>query len=139
MNPAVPDNLVRMARPGEAPRRIYHVAFEGDWIDARSSGVYRHSTRGATLDEVGYIHASFAHQVTRIGALIYAYVTEPLVVLAIDTAMLSAPVKIEHMDGGPEAFPHIYGPLPASAVVDVLPARMHGTDFVVDGLPSVPG
>ena len=56
-----------MADPEVQPRLIYHVALERDWIDARSAGEYRVSTRGATLDEVGYVHASFAHQVPGVG------------------------------------------------------------------------
>jgi uncharacterized protein (DUF952 family) len=98
---------------------IYHIAVATDWEDARASGEYRMSTRGARLEDVGFIHASFAHQLERIGALIYGDASEPLVVLVIDPKLLGSPVKVESLDGGTEEFPHIYGPLPASAVVDV--------------------
>ena len=38
--------------------RIYHVAFAGHWTEAQSTGEYRTSTRGARLEDVGFIHAS---------------------------------------------------------------------------------
>jgi uncharacterized protein (DUF952 family) len=127
-----------MADPDERPRTIYHVALERDWIDALSAGEYRVSTRGATLDEVGYIHASFAHQVRQVGTAIYGNATDALVVLAINTALLNSPVKVENLEGGTERFPHIHGPLPASAVVDVFPVKVAATEFVAEGLPSRP-
>ena len=113
---------------------IYHVALASDWADAQSGGEYRVSTRRARLDEVGYIHASFAHQVRRLGAAVYSDAPEPVVVLVIDPTRLTSPVRVENLDGGTECFPHIYGPIPIDAVVDVLPARLEGDDFIVPGL-----
>ena len=114
---------------------IYHIAVEADWEAAQTSGEYRMSTRGARLEEVGFIHASFAHQVERIGALIYGDASVPLVVLVIDPTRVNSPLKVEGVDGGAEEFPHIYGPLPTSAVVDVLPVRVEAGEFTVEGLP----
>jgi len=123
----------------EASRRerIYHVTFANDWIDAQRGAEYLLSTRGASLDEVGYIHASFAHQVERVGGAVFRGASQPVVVLVIDTAMLTSPVRVENLEGGTEGFPHIYGPLPTSAVVDVLPARVVGEGLLIEGaLPS---
>jgi glutathione S-transferase len=113
---------------------IYHVALTSDWTDAHSAGEYRVSTRGTRLDEVGYIHASFAHQVRRLGAAVYGDAPEPVVVLVIDPTRLTSPVRVENLDGGTEGFPHIYGPIPIDAVIDVLPARLEGDEFIVPGL-----
>ena len=117
--------------------RIYHVALVDDWAEAQRIGEYRTSTRGARLEDVGFIHGSFRHQVERIGALVYGDVDEGLVVLAIDPARVHVPITIENLEGGAEAFPHIYGPLPVDAVMTVLPAHAHpdGT-FTVEGLAS---
>ena len=69
-----------------------------------------------------------------IGAAFYADATAPLVVLVIDTDLLNAPVVVENLDGGDEGFPHIYGPLPTTAVVDVRRAgMMEGTFHVQEG------
>lgn len=37
---------------------ILHLAHRADWDEALVSGQYRTSTRGASLDDVGFIHAS---------------------------------------------------------------------------------
>lgn len=111
--------------PGVRPtRHVFHIALEGDWKAAEQSGTYRVSTRGARLEDIGFIHAGFEHQVAVVGAVLYRDAPEPLVVLVIDTGLLDVPVVVENLEGGDEAFPHIYGPLPARAVVDVLSAVM---------------
>jgi uncharacterized protein (DUF952 family) len=118
-------------------RVIFHIALERDWNTANQDGAYRVSTRDATLEEVGFIHASFEHQVAGVGSLFYRDVGEPLVVLTIDTDRLEAPVVVEPPEGGDEAFPHIYGPLPTSAVIAVQRATV--TDdgrFLVDGVDA---
>jgi uncharacterized protein (DUF952 family) len=107
----------------EKPTRfIFHIAFESDWKAAEQSGTYRGSTRGARLDDVGFVHAGFEHQVSVVGGIVYRDASEPLVVLVIDTEHLDVPVVVENLEGGDEMFPHIYGPLPVRAVVDVLAA-----------------
>ena len=98
---------------------IFHIAFESDWNEAELTGTYLLSTRGAHLDEVGFIHAGFEHQVAAVGSLLYRDATEPLVVLAIDTELLDAPVVVENLEDGSEGFPHIYGALPTTAVIAV--------------------
>jgi uncharacterized protein (DUF952 family) len=118
------------------PDRIYHVTFASEWNDAQSTMEYTLSTRGARLEEVGYIHASFAHQVERIGSLIFNDTEEAVVVLVIDPDRLDCPVRVESLEGGTEEFPHIYGPLPTGAVVEILPARLDGTRLVVDDLDT---
>lgn len=45
---------------------------------------------------------------------------DDLVVLVIDAARLPSPVRYEGTSGG-EQYPHIYGPVPAGAVTDVIP------------------
>ena len=119
--------------PGDV-RVIFHVALEREWNAAKQDGTYRVSTRDAALEEVGFIHASFEHQVAGVGSLFYRDVEEPLVVLTIDTDRLDAPVVVEPPDGGGEAFPHIYGPLPTSAVIAVRRATVTADGrFLVDG------
>ncbi|MGQ0434871.1 MAG: DUF952 domain-containing protein [Microthrixaceae bacterium] len=112
---------------------IYHVTRERDWDSARPTGAYRLSTREATLAEVGFIHGSFAHQVRRIGTAVFGDTSEPLVVLVVDPERLDARVVVENLEGGEEGFPHIYGPIPTGAVVDVLQARIEHGEIVIDG------
>ena len=99
---------------------IFHVTAREDWHVAQASGSYQLSTRGKTLAEVGFIHCSTADQVTRVANLLYRGVSG-LVLLVIDRARVTSPIRDESPDGGPERFPHIYGPLNLDAVVEVLP------------------
>ena len=98
--------------------RIYHLALASDWAQAQILGEYAVSTRGRTLAEEGFIHASRAHQWPGVRARFYADVTEPLVLLEIDPALITAEVRDEHVPGTDETFPHVYGPIDLRAVVD---------------------
>lgn len=111
---------------------IFHIAFESEWNAAKRGGTYRGSTRGADLDEVGFIHASFENQIARVGEGLYQDARGPLVVLAIDLDLLDAPVVVENLEGGDEGFPHIYGPLPTSAVIAVQRATVTDGHFVIE-------
>jgi glutathione S-transferase len=99
--------------------RLFHVAFGRDWEAAKEVGEYRVSTRGRTLTEEGFLHASYAHQWQGVRDAYYGDVTEPLVLREVDPALLDVPVVDEVPAGGAEAFPHVYGPLPVAAVVAV--------------------
>ena len=118
------------------PEHIFHIALTRDWEAARVVGEYRVSTLGATLDGVGFIHCSFREQVERIGSFLYVAVSEPVTVLDIVTHRVKAPIRVENLDGGLELFPHIYGPLPVSAVAATMPARIDGGRFHVDWDPA---
>ena len=102
-----------------ATDRLFHLALRRDWQSAQEAGEYRVSTRGRTLAEEGYLHASYEHQWQGVRDAYYADVTEPLVLLEVDPALLDVPVVEEVPAGGDEAFPHVYGPLPVAAVVAV--------------------
>ena len=101
---------------------IFHLALASEWAAAEESGAYTTSTLGRSLAEEGFIHASRADQWTAVRDRFYADVTEPLVLLEIDTDLLDVPVVEEPpAPGVEETFPHIYGRLPASAVVKAIP------------------
>jgi uncharacterized protein (DUF952 family) len=101
---------------------IFHLALARDWEAAQRAGTYTVSTRGRSLAEVGFIHASRADQWTGVRDRFYADVTEPMVLLRIDPALLDVPVVEEPPGpGASETFPHIYGPLPVRAVVRAIP------------------
>lgn len=101
---------------------IFHLALASEWAAAEASGAYTTSTLGRSLAEEGFIHASRADQWTAVRDRFYADVTEPLVLLQIDTDLLDVPVVEEPpAPGAVETFPHIYGRLPVSAVVKALP------------------
>ncbi len=100
---------------------IYHIAYAADWDRARTDGAYMISTRGRTLAQEGFIHASQTHQVAPVANRFYG-ADDALVVLVIDVDRLRSEVRHEEVPGAEgDPFPHIYGPLNIDAVVDVLP------------------
>ena len=100
---------------------LYHAALPADWTAAAAAGVYTISTRGVTLEQEGFIHCSYRHQVEGVANAFYADLVE-LTLLTIDPARLGSPVVDElPAPGASQAFPHIYGPIPVDAVVAVTP------------------
>ena len=101
---------------------VFHIALPADWAAALDEGEYRTSTRGVSLDEEGYIHCSYRHQLDGTANRYYADLTD-LVLLRIDPAQLGAPIVEEAPVPGADLFPHVYGPIPVSAVVEAVPWR----------------
>jgi uncharacterized protein (DUF952 family) len=97
-----------------SPVPIHHLALSEEWDSAVAAGVYTVSTRGRSLEEEGFIHCSFAAQVAGVASAFYADAAS-LLLLTIDPDRLGVELRVE---GG---FPHVYGPVPVAAVVDVSP------------------
>jgi glutathione S-transferase len=103
--------------------RLIHIALPDDWESAQQSGAYTTSTRGISLDQEGFIHCSFEHQVESTANAYYADLDE-LVLLAIDRARLAAEVVVEPpFPGADTEFPHVYGPIPVGAVTETFEWR----------------
>lgn len=100
---------------------LLHLTEPALWEAALASGRYEGSTRGRTLADEGFIHCSLPEQLPAVAALVYGDFTGPLVVLVIDPELVDAPLRYEAPAPGAERYPHLYGPLPTCAVVDVRP------------------
>ena len=99
---------------------IYHIATAADWERARRDGQYTTSTRGLTLAEQGFIHASTAGQVALVANAFYQGAPD-LLLLVIDPAQVAAEIRYEPVPGQAGPYPHIYGPLNIDAVVQARP------------------
>ncbi len=107
-----------------AAEPIWHLALRGDWEAAVAAGSYEWSTLGRTLTQQGFVHTSTAAQVDGVARAFYGAVAEPLVLLELDVEALEAagsPVRWEHVPGVDQPFPHVYGPVPVTAVARVTP------------------
>ncbi len=100
--------------------RIFHIATAADWERARTCGAYTTSTLGRTLEDEGFLHAARADQVAGVLERYYGDVRQPLVLLTIDTDLLCR-CRGARTPSATETFPHIYGALSPSAVVEVEP------------------
>lgn len=99
------------------PKAFVHLCTAQEWEAAQRVGAHR----PFSLEEVGFIHLSAPEQVHLPANRLYAGRTD-LVLLSIDPAKLADPVRWEPgVPTDPESmlFPHLYGPLPASAVTSV--------------------
>jgi uncharacterized protein (DUF952 family) len=110
--------ILRATRHTGEVDRIYHLALPSDWAKAQRAGVYKTSTRGLLLHEVGFIHCSRGDQWQAVRTLVYADV-DVLLLLTIDPALLDSPWRFDPVDG--TEYPHIYGPLNLGAVTEVKP------------------
>jgi glutathione S-transferase len=105
---------------------IFHLTTKPVWEAAVEIGFYAQSTLDQTLDEVGFIHASFPDQLTETAKLHYSACTDELVLLEMNIEALTnsgLEVKLEQSRNG-HLFPHIYGPVPVDLVEKVTPYQI---------------
>ena len=95
---------------------IVHITTPVAWADAIATGAYT----ADSLATEGFIHCSDERQLAWVVQKHFSGRTG-LLLLHIDPARLDAEVKYENLEGGTDLFPHVYGPIPVSAVVDVTP------------------
>jgi uncharacterized protein (DUF952 family) len=101
---------------------IFHITSIAAWNTAKAAGSYT----ADSLDSEGFIHCSTAEQFIWVANQRFVGRTD-LVLLHIDPAKLAAEVIYENLEGGTQRFPHVYGPIPSSAVILVSPL-MPGPD-----------
>ena len=98
---------------------IYKISPRGSWEDSMEAGVFT----GAPVDVAdGFIHFSTAEQTAETLAKHFAG-QDDLVLAAIDAAALGEALVWEPSRGG-ALFPHLYAPLPATAVLWTRPITM---------------
>ncbi|MFC8919700.1 DUF952 domain-containing protein [Streptomyces sp. NPDC057116] len=111
---------------------LLHVVPEAEW-PAGFGDPYR----PASLASEGFVHCSPDEETAL--AVVEAYyrdVPGPLLLLALDEALLTAEVRWEGgADGG--RFPHVYGPVDRAAVVGVREIRRDGSGRVTGLAPRV--
>lgn len=98
---------------------IFHLTMASDWKQSEANGEHRVSGRGMTLESQGYIHLCYPDQLSGVVSRYWGDLTDPVCLLTVDPLLLPVPVVAENTTGGTELFPHLYGPLPISAVVAV--------------------
>ncbi|WP_239083461.1 DUF952 domain-containing protein [Asanoa ishikariensis] len=102
---------------GSAPV-IYKLLATAEWRAAEAAGVYA----GSDFDRGdGFIHFSGTDQVVETAARVFAGQTD-LTMLAVDPDVLGDDLRWEASRGG-ALFPHLYAPMPLTAVVAVIALR----------------
>lgn len=101
------------------PDVLVHLCSKEEWRTAQALGEHR----PVSLDANGFVHLSKPEQVHLPANRLYAGRTD-LVLLRIDASRLSSPVRWEPgvpTDPDGMVFPHLYGALPLTAVINVTP------------------
>jgi len=96
---------------------LLHLISADEWSSARAEG----ELRPESLSSAGFVHLSTPEQVHLPANRLYRG-RDDLVLLHIDPARLDAPIRWESgIATDPESmlFPHLYGALPVSAVINV--------------------
>ena len=103
---------------------IFHITSRAEADQARRAGAYV----AAAFRRDGFIHCSYARQLTRVADANFPGRPD-LVLLEIDRDRVGCEVVDENLEGGSDLFPHVYGPLPMSAVTAIVdfPCRPDGT------------
>jgi uncharacterized protein (DUF952 family) len=105
---------------------IYHITSANEWESAESAGEYRPVNFAAD----GFIHCSFKDQVIVVANNYYRSVNG-LVLLKIDPDLVKSRIIEENLEGGEENFPHIYGSLQVTAVVQFAPLTKDPNGYFV--------
>jgi uncharacterized protein (DUF952 family) len=91
---------------------IFKIATAADWAQAERDGAFA----GSAHDKAdGFLHFSTAPQLAETLRLYYAG-QDNLVLAAVEADVLGAALKWEHAPSRGEDFPHLFAPLPLSAV-----------------------
>jgi len=114
---------------------IFHYTTQSEWDAAQESGVYLPKN----FADDGFIHCSDNYQLRFIANRLFLD-TPNLICLAINADAVKEHIVYENLEGGEMPFPHIYGPLPVSAVekVYVMQKDESGKIILPDELASGP-
>lgn len=106
-----------MSEPSDGSAEpVYHYTTAVDWQRSLATGEHRISGRGMTLQDQVFIHFCYAAQRSGVWQRFWTDETAPVLLLTVDPSRLPTPIVEENTSGGSEQFPHLYGPLPVSAV-----------------------
>ncbi len=90
---------------------IYRISEASDWASAKLNGEFA----SADLTLEGFIHCSEQHQILRTATKYYTG-KKPLLLLEIDDTKIANVLKREDSVGRGELFPHVFAPIPLSAI-----------------------
>jgi uncharacterized protein (DUF952 family) len=93
---------------------IFHLVEPEIWDAATGLGEYR----AESLYGEGFVHCSFRNQIEASANKWFRLVAE-LVAVELNPALIGAPVVVEDSYHSGTEFPHIYGPIPTAAAVEV--------------------
>lgn len=92
---------------------LFHITTREEWKEYQSNSNYKPET----FDEQGFIPCSSGDQLEETANRLFSD-KDKILLLVIDVSTLGENIKYEMDEETGEKFPHIYGPLNTSAVID---------------------
>lgn len=114
---------------------VYKLVDRAEWARARAAGAYD----GSAVDQAdGYIHMSTTAQLAETARRHYAG-RDRLMLVAVGPSALGEALRWGPSRGG-DLFPHLYGPLPTSAVLSERPLSVAADGVMIfeDGATGWP-
>ena len=100
---------------------LWHLASPPEWVRYRAEG----RIEPASLDAEGFVHCSWGHQVAGTVARHFGQ-ADRLLALRLEPTALGQGLVEENTSGGSEDYPHVYGPIPVDAVLEVVELALSG-------------
>lgn len=115
---------------------IFHLVWEIDWQSVASADEYA----PPSLQSEGFVHATKEpEKLAEVANQFYdSELHGPLLILVLDEAEIPAPIRYEDPGVG-HLFPHIYGPIPKTAVAAVERMERRDGKWTVPDRFSEPG
>lgn len=95
---------------------IYKIVSRASYQEALERGVYTHES----LYKEGFIHFSFKNQILEVARKHFAQETD-LILMEVDAGALVKPMVAEDLKNKGVLYPHVYGDVNLSAIVQVFP------------------
>ena len=102
---------------------IFHIANSADATTDKSNADYQCDS----LVSEGFIHCCDKHQLAGVVSRYYQDIDD-VVLLVVDVDELTPALIHENTVGGSELFPHVYGPINRSAIIDVIPFGINSVE-----------
>ncbi|MFK7996324.1 MAG: DUF952 domain-containing protein [Granulosicoccus sp.] len=102
---------------------IFHIALDKDIETYQISGEYR----CASLEAEGFIHCCDQEQLRGVVNRYYVDVDNVQLML-LNPDKLDVPLIRENTVGGSELFPHLYGPINAAAIQNIVPFGLSSSE-----------
>ena len=103
--------------------RIFHIVRSVDNANRDRDQNYR----CPSLESEGFIHCCDQHQLKGVVARYYSDIDD-VQLMILDVDKLDAPLILENTVGGAELFPHIYGPINASCILEIVPFGINSNE-----------
>lgn len=105
---------------------IYHMTTRNAWEATPPDRPFM----AATLASEGFVHfTAEPERLLQVANRFYRSEPGDWVILTVDPACLTAPLRWEPADG--HVFPHVYGPVDRAAILDITPFPRRNAEFVL--------